>query len=174
MSHVYYQLTNMVDKYMAFSRTSFGDRELTDRFAEKVEVTDDCWLWKSSTNDQGYGTFWFEGRAVNAHQIAFRLSNGPLGDKQVNHHCDVKPCVNPDHLYAGTQSRNVEEVYERTDRTQSNEENGNSKLSVEQVKRIKERLEGDESQREIASDFPVKRSTISNISTGKQWSDVQP
>lgn len=81
---------------------------LTDRFMAKVEVTDGCWLWKASVNNQGYGRFSVESRAQYAHRVAFVLFRGPVPDGLViDHLCRVRRCVNPAHLRAVTQRENI-------------------------------------------------------------------
>ena len=77
------------------------------RFYAKVKKTDTCWLWKGGVAGS-YGTFSYEGRAQNAHRVAWQLEHGPIPDGMVVRHiCDVKMCVRPDHLCVGTQKDNV-------------------------------------------------------------------
>jgi hypothetical protein len=64
----------------------------------------------------GYGRF---GRPGNkhgyAHRVAWEFEHGPIpGGLQVNHRCDVRNCVRPDHLYVGTQFENVVDMIERS------------------------------------------------------------
>lgn len=68
-----------------------------ERFHEKVEKTDDCWIWTGGTA-RGYGQFRFEGKNQAAHRVAYKMYIGDPGDKYVSQTCDTKACVNPDHL----------------------------------------------------------------------------
>lgn len=79
------------------------------------------------------------------------------------HKCDNPPCVNPAHLYAGTQLDNTKDmlVRERLGKV--------AKLSISKVRNIKRRLGRGELQRVIAARFNVSQSTISYISRGKTW-----
>jgi len=82
------------------------------RFWRRVDKTDACWLWTGGTNGK-YGVFSAEtrhrsGKKVYAHRFSYELSNGPIPEGLViNHLCEVKLCVRPDHLEAATRSRNA-------------------------------------------------------------------
>jgi hypothetical protein len=77
-------------------------------FWKKVEKTDTCWLWRGAL-DRGYGVSALTEvcRSRRAHRIAWIFTKGPIPKgKIICHKCDVKNCVNPDHLYAGTYGDN--------------------------------------------------------------------
>ena len=76
-------------------------------FWNKVEFTDTCWLWKASTNNNGYGTYskWKLNRY--AHRYAYEMTHGeiPKG-MEINHICFTRNCVNPGHLEVVTHAAN--------------------------------------------------------------------
>lgn len=94
-----------------------------ERFLSNVSVgrADECWPWKLSRNKYGYGKFKLRGTVINASRVAMmiHLDGDPLWGKTVCHTCDNPTCCNPAHLYAGTQSDNMRDRWNRTGRSRS-------------------------------------------------------
>lgn len=75
---------------------------IEERFWSKVDVRgpDDCWEWKRSLNETGYGNFRRKAGSTKAHRIAWELANQAEvpKDLHVHHTCGNRACVNPSHL----------------------------------------------------------------------------
>ena len=146
-----------------------------EKFLERVDIPRSpqaCWEWTGHIKADGYGRFHMDGRYHQAHRVAWSLRYGniPAG-MQINHRCRIKHCVNPQHIYLGTQKDNCR------DRGSAYIGRGGghpaSKLSDTQVMAIKRHLvDGTMSQAAMARHYGVRRSTITAIKTGQNWSHV--
>lgn len=87
------------------------------RFLSKVspEPTSGCWLWDGWYYTRGYGGFHLNGHDVHAHRASYELFVGQVFDKYVLHKCDTPACVNPAHLFLGTQQDNMQDKKKRVD-----------------------------------------------------------
>lgn len=92
------------------------DDEYRARFAKLYRVdASGCWLWTSRVNDWGYGFFSYRGDGA-AHRVSYLLFRGPIPkgkNIRVCHTCDVRLCVNPDHLWIGTQQQNIQDCAQK-------------------------------------------------------------
>lgn len=86
--------------------------DLLARFEKKYEpVTESgCWIWTGSLNEHGYGGFHLRGKTTKAHRVAWLLYRGEFPKLPLLHKCDVPCCVNPAHLFFGTQKDNAQDA----------------------------------------------------------------
>lgn len=80
---------------------------MPERFWVKVEKGPACWNWIGALDNSGYGSFWDGDRVRRAHRVAWELDGRVLDDVLgLDHLCDNKRCVRPDHLEQVTNAEN--------------------------------------------------------------------
>jgi len=155
-----------------------------DRFMAKVqpEPNTGCWLWDGALMNSGYGAFRFRGGTHTAHRVSWTLHRGeiPEGDGYhgtcVLHRCDVRCCVNPDHLFLGTNEDNVHDMFAKGRQSRGHhprgERHSQSRLTRGEVLQIVRRRRAGETGVSVAKDFAVTPSAVGRIMTGRAWSHV--
>jgi hypothetical protein len=141
------------------------------RDGARINAETGCHEWVGTIKTNGYGSLMFQGKMMLAHRASFEHFKGPLvAGLNVNHKCDNRPCINPDHLYQGTQEQNIADMIERK-RIDRRGEKGHAirKLSEIDVRLI---LSSDESNVALAATYGVSRDAIYSIRTGRTWSHI--
>lgn len=155
--------------------------DIIKRFWSKVDKTGDCWIWTASKNYGGYGYFGIsiggKPKVYKAHRIAYILGNKKLVPKGtlVCHTCDNPSCVNPDHLFIGTDRDNTNDKMKKNRQSRMlSARNPSSKLTEPQVAEIRRLYaSGGTTYQELGSKFSVTKQTIFAIIKNKQWAKVQ-
>jgi hypothetical protein len=135
-------------------------------FEEKYipEPNSGCFLWMAAQHRQGYGNFHHDGKCLLAHRVSWELYRGeiPHGMK-VLHKCDNEPCVNPDHLFLGTQSDNMFDCGRKGRSNKAGSINGHAKLTEEDVRIIRAAKPSYGSRQRLAKRFGVTPANISQL-----------
>jgi HNH endonuclease len=162
-------------------------RPAEERFWKYVDKASDprgCWLWIGGSDSDGYGRFRGENSVmIRAHRFSWQLHRGQIPPGfEVLHTCDNPPCVNPLHLFLGTNELNViDKVCKgrtargakcRTKKLYFGESNWKSKLTSQQVADIRELRRSGVGTTELARRFGVNRATIQRIVSGKSWKTI--
>jgi HNH endonuclease len=153
---------------------------LTDRFWDRVgkKTSGGCILW-TGTICKGYGVINEGGRSLKAHRISYELMIGPIPEGlRVLHDCpdgDNPRCINPQHLWLGTDADNMaDKVSKGRGRAGVGERNRAAILKEGGVRKIRRRYEtGRFTMRELGEQFGVCDQTISLIVNRKTWAHVK-
>lgn len=138
----------------------------------KVNPETGCIEWTGTTHrETGYGSTRINGKSTGTHRAAWIAANGQIPDGlHVLHKCDVRHCINPDHLFLGTNDDNVADMVAKGRNViVRGEQKGNSKLNDELVRRIRVDCR---THREIADELGVGHTIIGLVKQQKIWRHV--
>jgi hypothetical protein len=127
------------------------------------EPNSGCWLWTGGVASNGYGMFWLDGKVDTAPRQSYRMFCGEIvDDLHIMHKCDVKLCVNPDHLSLGT---NAENTFDK-------QKKGRAAKKLTPAEVLKMRSMATLSKRKLAKQFDVDRRMVQFILRGRNWSHI--
>jgi hypothetical protein len=165
-------------------------KPLSVRFWSKVDHRgdDECWEWAGKVGANGYGFVSVSHTHTEyAHRVSYRFAFGAIPDgMHVCHHCDNRTCVNPAHLFTGTDADNVADMWAKG-RGRSNPPKGelspNAVLTESQVREMRRLYAGPNprkgcavpgkfNQPQLARMFGIGQPQVPSIVRGEQWKHV--
>lgn len=144
----------------------------SERFASKVAPANagGCTLWKACLGADGYGQISVDNRVVKAHRYSWELANGTIPPGMcVCHHCDVRACVNPDHLFIGTKADNNADMAAKNRARgggPKGSRHGMAKLTEASALEI---FGATGTQQAIGERYGVSHTTVGRIKNGRKW-----
>ncbi len=153
-----------------------------DRFRTYVDNRGGCWLWEGARNEWGYGEFHIDGKTMRAHRVAYMISKGPItSGMHVCHTCDNPWCVNPAHLFLGTNAENMQDAGRKgrirlssakaRDMRRHQLRHPRCKLSWEKARAIRKLIADGESFSAIGRKYGVWVGTIWKVAHGVTWNE---
>lgn len=149
---------------MMFCMKPFTEKQIK-RFWGYVEKTETCWLWIGYKTGRGYGAIEFNYKSYPAHRVSWYLAFGEMPTVYVLHKCNNPICVNPEHLFLGTQFDNMRDMVQKG-------RYRNLKFTDEDVYEVKKLLAEGYHYGYISKKFDMSFCTISDINTGRRRGDV--
>lgn len=152
----------------------------SDRFWAKVAVggPNDCWLWTAGYDGPGYGSLKIGKRRIRASRLSWELHHGPIPDGLfVCHSCDVRPCVNPNHLWLGTHKENMRDMAQKgrgrgREGSRLGEQAPGAVLTDEKVREIRALAAEGWSSGRVAAAFGINRSHAYKVIHRWMWQHV--
>lgn len=155
-------------------RVARSPEQIYADFLAKIEkLPSGCWEYRGTIEKCGYGVLQIGKKQWRAHRYMYVQVHGPVTDDVcILHKCDNRPCVNPDHLYAGSHCDNMRDKGQRGG--SDGMRNGRAKITDDQVREIRRLYDAKElTQVELAARFGIGQSAISEIVRRTHWTHIK-
>jgi len=139
------------------------------------EPTTGCWLWIGTVQGGRYGAIWHQGKFWAAHRVSYEIVHGPIPDgMKACHKCDTPMCVNPRHLFIGTQRDNVLDMFnKRRGNRCMGEKHLKAKITERQALDILDMSKQGQSRQEIVKKTGISWGIVSGLVLGTTWKHLK-
>lgn len=171
-SHFYRRTTygNYDEQRRTRSNDSWDERLTVDKWVVSPgPLETDCWIWQRTLNSDGYATIKYHQRTYKVYRVTWERLHGthiPPG-KSALHRCDTPACINPYHIFIGTQVDNINDMVSK------GRQNSPKGLTDDQVRQIRAMVRGGMRQSEVVRAMGVASSTVSLIINRKLYKNVE-
>ena len=168
----YYAFRKHGDPLKVVQKQHHG-QTLRERFEIYTRRTEGCWEWTGYRDSNGYGRLNVSGRPILASRTSYLLHYGNIpGGSYVCHKCDNPACVNPEHLFLGTQADNVADMHAKgrqRKRGIPGMSHHAAKLTDDIVRHIRS---SDASDAALSKELGVSRATVHAVRNNRTWTHV--
>lgn len=139
----------------------------------KIKKINGCWEWQGSRNKKGYGHLSYKRKVELAHRISWLMFKGKIpNDMKVCHKCDNPPCINPSHLFLGSQKENVKDMFQKKRKIHEGINHPGAKLTNENIKEIRKLLREGKTQQYIADKYNISNGHVGSIKHRRTWKEI--
>jgi len=153
-----------------------------ERFYSRIDTIEEgpdtgCWKIDYAKDKDGYSTFSINGTKIGSHRFMYLIHHPDEEEKIDNlyvcHSCDNRWCVNPDHLWLGTNDENMADMVNKN-RQAKGSDNGNSSLTENDVEEMLINIQSGyfRSTIEIMNHYDIKSFMVHSILRGEYWTHV--
>ena len=154
-------------------------KDLKERFMSKIIKCGECWIWKGKKDKDRYGQFYLKTngkeKGIRPHRFSYMLYKGQIeSGLLVCHSCDNPACVNPDHLFLGTQKDNIQDALKKKRMLgPKGEKQWNAKFKDQDIRNIRKMKNEGYNGNQIAKMYQVERRVIYDILKNITWKHVK-
>lgn len=147
----------------------------TSRFFKFIKNVNGCWEWQGNRLPQGYGLFWYKNKGHRANRVAWVLFRGKIPKGMfVCHRCDNPPCVNPEHLWLGSNRENqIDARNKGLLNPPKGENHPHAKLTKRDVWWIRSLAQSGTPPRLIIKKWHISAQTVCDIKANRTWKDLK-
>lgn len=149
------------------------NESLKSRILVKFRGVSGCWEWYGYITKYGYGQTTYRSKSILANRLSWMLFNGELKKElDVCHHCDNPKCINPDHLFVGTASENIQDCFNKNRKSHKGVNHPGAKITDDDVKKILQLRRTGWTYRKLSDRFKISVGAVNCVINRRTWKHV--